>query len=119
MHRFFLHHLRTIGADQARTFYAAVLGRDDIEIFELHENARARGAQPHWLGYIEVDDVDAATRAFTERGAAAFGKWTNPRGLEASVLRDPGGAIVALGKPPAEGSPGIGPDVGWCVLNTT
>ena len=115
---FFQYHLRTTDVPLARAFYAAVLGPVEIEIFQLHEQALARGARPHWLGYIEVADVDAAAAAFAARGATPLGpKWVNPQGLEAAVMRDPGGAIMALAKPAAS-KVAPGPDVAWRALNT-
>jgi predicted enzyme related to lactoylglutathione lyase len=84
------------------------VGDTKLGIFKLHEQALARGARPHWLGYIRVDDVDVAQAAFLARGATSYGKWVNPEGLEAAVLRDPGGAIVAVAKGPTGDE---GPDV--------
>lgn len=100
MHRFFRLTLRTLDADAARAFYAAVLGAaaDRLDIVVLHAQAVARGARPHWLGFVEVPDVDAAAAALLARGATAYGKWVNPQGLEAAVLRDGGGAILAVAR---------------------
>ncbi len=100
MTRFFRYDLRTTDVAGARAFYTAVLGSCDARIFQLHEQAIARGARPHWLGYLQVDDVDSAASAFVARGATHLGpKWVNPEGLEAAVMRDPGGAVVAIAKP--------------------
>jgi uncharacterized protein len=123
MKRFFLYRLRTSDVAGARAFYRAVLGHDDVEIFQLHEEAVARGARPHWLGFIDVGDADAAAAAFAKRGAVPLGpKWIDPQGLEAAVTRDPGGALVALAKPAPsapDGSAGITRlDVAWHALNT-
>lgn len=125
MRRFFEYHLRTTDVDGARAFYSAVLGDRNPEVFQLHEQALARGARPHWLGYIDVGDVDAMASAFVARGAAPLGpKWVNPQGLEASVMRDPGGAVVALAKPPPTRAPeathasGSSLGVEWHLLNT-
>src|SRR4051812_2053088 len=102
MTQFFHYVLRTTDVDRAHAFYSAVLGDTKAEIVPLHEQAVARGARPHWLGFLDVAEVELAASAFVLRGAAPLGpKWINPRGLEAAVLRDPGGAVVALGKPPA------------------
>ena len=118
MARFFQYHLRTTDVSAARAFYAAVLGTVEVEIFQLHEQALARGARPHWLGYIDVADVDATASAFAARGATPLGpKWVNPQGLEAAVMRDPGGAILALAKPAASNA-APGPEVAWHALNT-
>jgi predicted enzyme related to lactoylglutathione lyase len=123
MKRFFDYHLRTTDVAAARAFYVAVLGNGDAEIFRLHEQAVARGARPHWLGYIDVGEVDAAASLFGARDATALGpKWVNPQGLEAAVMRDPGGAVVALAKPAPGGGPSspavARPDVVWHLLHT-
>ncbi|MDP1828821.1 MAG: VOC family protein [Archangium sp.] len=116
MSPFFQVTLRTSDVAAARAFYASVLGDVVLDVVQLHEQAVARGARPHWLGFVEVGDVDLTAAAFVARGAAPLGpKWVNPAGLEAAVLRDPGGAIVALGKPPG---PTTGSGVDWFLLNT-
>lgn len=110
-------YLRTLGIDAARAFYSAVLGPRQLPIFQLHEQALARGARPHWLGCLAVDDVDAATAAFVQRGASSLGaKWQNAEGIEAAVVRDPGGAIVALANAHGRSLPSS--EVAWCVLST-
>jgi predicted enzyme related to lactoylglutathione lyase len=87
--------------DDARSFYAQVLGDGPRDVVQLHDQAAARGARPHWLGYLEVEDVDDAASAFLRRGAMALGrKWVNAEGLEAAIVREPGGAVVALARPP-------------------
>jgi predicted enzyme related to lactoylglutathione lyase len=127
MTRFFRYDLRTTDVAGARAFYTAVLGNEDARIFQLHEQAIARGARPHWLGYIQVDDVDSTAAAFVARGAMHLGpKWVNPEGLEAAIMRDPGGAVVALAKPPPAqrlvpnaSAPGTSAtEVGWRLLHT-
>ncbi len=120
MNSFFQVTLRTSDVDLARSFYATLLGGAAPHIVKLHEQAVARGARPHWLGYLNVDDVDRATAAFVNRGATPLApKWVNPEGLEASVMRDPGGAIVALAKPPAGAhATSFGPEIVWYGLNT-
>jgi predicted enzyme related to lactoylglutathione lyase len=120
--RFFEYALRTTDVPGAQAFYAAVLGRCDADIVPLHEQALARGARPHWLGHVDVDDIDAAVAAFVARGATPLGpRWVDPRGLEAAVLRDPGGAIVSLARPGPALRPHGGarvPEVVWHELNT-
>lgn len=122
MHRFFEVYLRTSDVEAARAFYASVLGSalGALHIVKLHEQALARGARPHWLGFLEVGEVDRAAAAFTERGATLLGpKWVNPEGLEAATMRDPGGALVALAKPPAPYAPAAGAaEIVWYLLNT-
>ncbi len=117
--RFFQYTLRTTDVPAARAFYALVLGDGEADIVPLHEQALARGARPHWLGFVQVADVDNAASAFAARGATALGpKWLNPRGLEAAVMRDPGGALVALAKPPPGPPLASLPEVVWHHLNT-
>lgn len=100
MTRFFRYLLRTTDVSAARAFYAAVFGDSDLSIVPLHEQALARGARPHWLGFLRVDDVDLAMTAFVARGASPLSpKWVTPEGVEFAVVRDPGGAVVALAKP--------------------
>lgn len=103
MARFSRFDLRTTDADAARAFYASVLGHDRASIWPLHEQARARGAQPHWLGQIEVSNLPQVAAELEARGATALGP-TRPTsdGGQAAVFRDPGGAIVAVGTPPVE-----------------
>jgi predicted enzyme related to lactoylglutathione lyase len=108
--------LRTTDAPGARAFYAALLGHDRMPIVPLHEQALARGARPHWLGQIEVDDVDTAVRDFTSHGAGPLGPIaTFPDGRRFAVLRDPGGAIVGLTSPAPHDEPQV---VVWHQLNT-
>lgn len=108
--------LRTTDVAAAKQFYAAVLGADQpLDIVPLHEQALAKGAKPHWLGFIEVPDVDAATTAQLARGGMPLGpKWVNPEGLEAAVMRDAGGAVVAFCKPKTKRPTPIV----WHLLNT-
>src|SRR5882672_3356246 len=90
--------LRTTDADAARVFYARILGHDRAVIWPLHEQALARGARPHWLGQIGVEDAERVAASFVERGATQLGPTRpTPDGGEAVVLRDPGGALVAVG----------------------
>jgi predicted enzyme related to lactoylglutathione lyase len=125
MTRFFHATLRTLGVEGARAFYGAVFGRTDFDIVQLHEHAIANGARPHWLGYLNVDDVDRTATTLIERGAIRLGRWVHHAGLEVAVLRDPGGAIVAVAKPPprardqeAASTPFSSTDLVWHELNT-
>lgn len=117
MTKFSRYELRTTDAEAARKFYPALLGHDRAVIWPLHEQALARGAKPHWLGYLGVDDVELATTRFVERGATALGPAPpSVEGGRASVFRDPGGAIVALSSL-APGDPKPRVDVSWHVLH--
>jgi predicted enzyme related to lactoylglutathione lyase len=120
--QFFHVTLRTLDVAAARDFYAAVLGVNGagLDVVPLHEAAIAKGARPHWLCFLDVGDVEPAAAAFVQRGATAMGpRWVNPLGLEAAMMRDPGGALLALAKPPLVPRPGgCGLEVVWYVLNT-
>ena len=121
MVKFSRYELRTTDAEAARSFYAKVLGHDRAIVWPLHEQALARGAQPHWLGSVVAEDVEAVERtaaAFVTRGATPLGP-TRPTsyGGKAAVLRDPGGAIFAVATPPPDNLE-TGVEVLWHVLNT-
>jgi predicted enzyme related to lactoylglutathione lyase len=120
--QFFHVTLRTLDVAAARDFYASVLGVDGagLDVVPLHEAAIARGARPHWLCFLDVGDVEPAAAAFVQRGATLMGpRWVNPQGLEAAMMRDPGGALLALAKPPPQPRPGgSGLEVVRYVLHT-
>jgi hypothetical protein len=46
--------LRTSDVVAAWAFYASVFGDVVIDVVPLHEQAVARGARPHWIGYLDV-----------------------------------------------------------------
>jgi hypothetical protein len=117
MTRFCRFELRTTDVAAARAFYAALLGDDAAHIVSLPAEAAARGARPHWLGHLGVDDVERTAHAFVERGATRLGP-TRPTadGGQVALLRDPGGAVVALATPP---SVPARTDVVWHLLNTS
>lgn len=117
MTRFCRFELRTTNVAASRAFYAAVLGDVGADIVMLPAEAAARGARPHWLGHIGVDDVERAADALVERGATRLGP-TRPTadGGVVAIVRDPGNAVVALTTPPAAPARA---DVIWHGLNTT
>ena len=108
MTRFVRYQLRTTDVPAARAFYTKLLG-EEPDLTPLPAQALARGARSHWLGHLGVTDVERTAQAFVERGATRLG----PQG-DAAVLRDPGGAIVAL----AKGSEPSSSHVSWHALNT-
>ena len=115
MKRFFRLQLRTTDVPAARAFYTELLGKGgaNTNIVPLPEQAAARGAPAHWLGYISVENVDEAVRSFVERGAAQLGPiHPTPDGGRVAILRDPGGAIVAVATAPAAAS-APQPEVAW------
>ncbi len=87
--------LRTTDVDAADAFYEAVLGHRGDGIVAITHDARARGARPLWLGHIDVSHrggVASQRAAWLAAGATALGPQTDALAL----LRDPGGAVVAL-----------------------
>ncbi len=123
MSRFFRVSLRTLDVEAAHDFYARILGGVP-SISRPHERALANGARPHWLGLLDVDDVDRAVESFVAHGATPLGpKWSDTDGLDAANVRDPGGAIVSLARPPAsargENLAVPEPEVAWYQLHTS
>jgi predicted enzyme related to lactoylglutathione lyase len=116
MIRFVRYQLRTTDVPAARAFYTPIvdLGSGAIDVVPLPPEAAARGAPSHWLGHLGVDDVETLAGAFVARGAARLGPTRPaPGGGDVAIVRDPGGAVVALttSRPPAT-------DAVWPVLNT-
>jgi hypothetical protein len=107
--------LRTTEPHAAREFHAGLLGADvAVDIVELPAAAIARGAVPHWLGQLGVDDLAQAVATFVDYGAIRLGP--PPRHAdEPAILRDGGGAVVSLA-PRRPLAPG--PEVAWHLLNT-
>ena len=107
--------LRTTDVKAATAFYDAVLERRGDGIVPLLESSIARGARPHWLGQIrarEPGGAEAVAARFVERGAIRLG--APPVAGEFVVLRDPGGAVVAVTDATAESAAGVV----WHQLNT-
>jgi len=116
MTRFCRIELRTTDVPAARLFYGALLGDDGADIVPLPAETIARGARPHWLGHLGVADVEATAQAFTARGATRLGPTRIAAGgATVAILRDPGGAVVALS---TLSSTQARADVVWQSLNT-
>lgn len=110
--------LRTTDAAAARAFYTRLFGHDRAVVWPLHEQALARGARPHWLGHLGVANAAQVAAAFVERGAMQLGPTRTTEGDGTTVvLRDPGGAIVALSTPPPT-ERALDVNAAWHVLNT-
>jgi predicted enzyme related to lactoylglutathione lyase len=101
--------LRTTDPDAARIFYTEVVGLDFADdapsseepsvlaVWPLHEQARARGAPPHWLGQIGVADVEATASRLVALGSEPLGPTRRAQdGTAFAVVRDPSGAVVAV-----------------------
>ena len=86
---------------------------------DLPEDARKTGATPHWIGYVGVDDVDAAADRIKQLGGAVHVPPTDvPNISRFSVVADPQMATLALVKglkPGQEQSAELGAPgrVGW------
>jgi predicted enzyme related to lactoylglutathione lyase len=58
--------------------------------------APKEGRVSGWIPYVEVDDVDASVKRAVKLGADVLQEKTRGPAGEFSVIRDPGGASVAL-----------------------
>ena len=139
---FVWYELLTTDMTAAKAFYARVVGwsaRDASApgmaytlfsvgdaavggLMTLPDEARRTGALPRWLGYVAVDDVDAAVVRLRQLGGAVhippadipgvgrFAVVTDPHGAYFMLFRDVGGNPP----PPAPDTPGL---VGWRELH--
>lgn len=108
---------RMIGAGDG--FVGGMLGLTDAMI--------SSGAFPTWLGYIGVDDVDAATKAAAESGATVIREPFDIPAGRISMISDPQGATVYLMRGSVEGgtstafvgNDGVNGHCNWNELVTT
>ena len=117
--RFVWYELMTTDIECANAFYASVVGwgaRDALMpgpnyslftigdspvagLVNVPEDARRTGATPHWIGYVGVDDVDAAVDRTKQLGEAVYVPPTDvPNISRFSVVADPQMATLALVK---------------------
>jgi predicted enzyme related to lactoylglutathione lyase len=69
-------------------------------LMPIPPEAKSRGAQPGWNGYVYVDDVDAMTKRAIDAGGEQMHEPTDiPTVGRFSVVADPQGAVFALFKP--------------------
>lgn len=54
------------------------------------------GVTAGWVPFVQVEDVDRATKRATKLGATVIKPRTRGPAGEYSIIRDPGGAAVAL-----------------------
>ena len=84
----------------------------------LPEEACAAGARPGWLGYVAVDDLEAAVASFARAGGAVRKEPMDIPGIgRCAIMADPHGAAIALfwtdqGEAPTL-EPGTPGGVGW------
>lgn len=139
--QFVWYDLGTTDKDAAKAFYGAVLGWDGEDVPALHytvfksagvpaaglmvlpDHLQQAGTPPHWLGYIGVDDVDAAAERITGAGGQVRHTPTDiPDVGRFAVLADPQGAVFAVfrGNADAPPVPPMSPGhVAWRELVTT
>lgn len=92
---------------ESKAFYAKLLGRQPSDgpggmtMFAGEKGpfaslAARDGDAAGWVPYVQVDDVDVATKKAVELGAVLVkAKRRGPAG-EFSIVRDPGGTALAL-----------------------
>ena len=142
--RFAWYELMTTDVTGAKAFYAAVVGwgaqdasTPDLAytllsagkapvggLMELPPDARKMGATPRWMGYVGVDDVDAAAERIKRLGGAVYVPPTDTNIGRISVVADPQSATLALvkGLKPRRQQPtelGKSGGVGWHELLAT
>ena len=98
--------LRTTDLAAARAFYAEAIGLvlpdgmaegSVLEAWPLHERAIARGAPPHWLGHLAVDNVDDMVNRLVGLGSESLSPTVQSRdGTPFATLRDPFGDVIAV-----------------------
>lgn len=137
--RFAWYELITTDVEAAKAFYANVIGWGTLDasapgrvytlftagkalvsgLMDLPEDARKMGGKPSWVGYVEVDDVDATANRIKRLGGVVHVPPTDVSNISRfSIFSDPQAARLALFKwlnpgqdQPAElGAPGR---VGW------
>ena len=144
---FIWYDLMTTDAAAAKKFYGALLGwtfqdsgQDGMAyhvisakdqsiggLMPISAEMSAGGAQPCWMGYINVDDVDAAAKALKSAGGTVHRQaWDIPGAGRMAFVADPQGAMFYIMKPtPPAGNPNAvstafsydTPMVGHCAWN--
>jgi len=124
--RFVWYELLTSDVEAARDFYTKVVGwgLEDWEggdspytmwtaggtpmggVMELPGEVAAQGVPPHWLGHVEVEDVDAAAaRAQGLGGSIHHPPESIPTVGRFAIIADPQGAALSLFQPEGNGMP--------------
>jgi len=117
--RFVWYELMTTDMEGAKAFYANVVGwgargasmpglayslftfgeSPVAGVMSLPQHASRTGVTPHWIGYVGVDDVDAAVSRTKELGGAVYVPPSDVPGVSRfSVVADPQMATLALVK---------------------
>jgi len=138
--RFVWYELMTTDVKAASDFYKSVVGWNtqaspmpgmDYTLFmngesmaaglmAQPEESRKMGAPPAWMGYVGVDDIDAATAKAKRLGGTVYVELRDiPNMGRFSVVADPQMAVFAMFQavpardPPPAPAPGTPGEVGW------
>jgi len=69
-------------------------------VYQLPDQAAAMGAPPHWMGHVQVDDVDATVKLAVKLGGKVHKQPTDiPTIGRFAVIADPQGAPISVFKP--------------------
>lgn len=110
------------GGDKAYTMWVA--GETPIGgVMDLPEEVKKMGAPPHWLAYVQVENVDATVKQVKELGGTVHHPGMDiPKVGRFGVIADPQGATIAVFTPeqemklPPREQQGV---YSWHELNTT
>jgi uncharacterized protein len=129
--------LLTTNAAAARAFYASVVGwqaqdastpafpysvfsagKTEVSgLMELPPDALRMGAEPRWVGYVAVDDIDAAVERLKRLGGSVFVPPTDSNIGRVSIVADPQkatfGIVGALKRGKRTVEPPLPGTVGW------
>jgi predicted enzyme related to lactoylglutathione lyase len=121
--RFFWYELMTTDQDAALDFYTKVVGWTATDmpmpgdssmrytilnvgdrgvggVMQLTDQMREGGARPGWMGYIHVDDADAAAKSIADAGGAILMQPQDiPEVGRFAMAADPAGAAFYIMKP--------------------
>lgn len=75
-----------------------MLATDDSPVAAVGSKEDRYGDHEEWIPFVAVDDVDAATKRAVSLGASLLREKSRGPAGEFSVVRDPGGAALALWK---------------------
>ena len=83
-------------------------GKDVGGLYELMPEQRSQGVPPHWLSYVGVEDVDAATEKARSLGGTCV---LDPLDImdkgRMSVIQDPTGSVFAMWQAKASNGCGV------------
>ena len=141
--RFVWYELMTTDPQAAQSFYSDVVGWSTAPfesaeipytlwmngeapvggVMELPAEARAHDTPPHWMAYVEVEDVDTTAKKAAKLGGKIL---VEPQEIpdigRFAVLQDPQGAAIAIHHSDQQTTPNGDPEVGefsWHELATT